>query len=89
MQRRQRQAQDLKATAGALMNLDLNLIDAQLDHVRAAMTHVVADAVSEQLSNLFLRHVQLAEEVQENAAGHWTQLGNSGIQHGVLHLIQR
>ena len=35
------------------------------------------------------RHVQLTQEVEEDAAGDTlAELGNAGIQHGVLNLIQ-
>ena len=89
VQRAEGQPQDLQATLGAVVHLHLDLVNTQFDDLGAAVAHVAADTVGEQLLDLGHRHVQLAEEVHEDAAGHCgPKLGHARVQHGVLHLLQ-
>ena len=59
----------------------LDLIDAEFDHLRAAMARVAADALGQQLLDLLARHVQLTQKVQEDAAGH---LGEEKMERNMI-----
>mmetsp|Transcript_27532 Transcript_27532/g.51629 ORF Transcript_27532/g.51629 Transcript_27532/m.51629 type:complete len:606 (+) Transcript_27532:2-1819(+) len=84
----QREPEGLQTLGGLAVDLHLDLIDAQLDHPRAPLSHVAADGVREALLQLANLHIQLLDEVHEDAAGHGRpELRHAGVQQSMLNLL--